>query len=286
MTVAVVGMGLMGGSLALGLKGKCRAVVGLDRDPVALARAEELNAADRFFDDPAEGLPGADLIIPAAPVRAILSLLECLPRWVKDPVVLLDVGSTKRQIVAAMSALPPNFDPVGGHPMCGKEHATIEHADPHMFRDAAFALVCTPRTSARAEHVVEALARALGSRPLWMGAEDHDQGVAYTSHLPYLVSSLLSAMTPEEAHPLAGPGLKGMARLSGSSVEMMLDILMTNRGLVLGSLEDFTDRLHQLAGAIRDGEESVLRLLEEGRAGWSALMMSEVSAQKGGSHEQ
>ena len=153
--VVVWGLGLMGGSLALSLKGKCRGLVGIDADPatVKMAREREIvNTAwlvDEVQAHPENALAGADLIVLATPVRAILAVLEQLPALCPGPAVVVDLGSTKQQIVAAMDRLPERFDPVGGHPMCGKEKFSLAYAEAEMYQGAPFALVGLERTTQR-----------------------------------------------------------------------------------------------------------------------------------------
>jgi prephenate dehydrogenase len=146
--VAIMGLGLMGGSLALALRGRCAELLGIDPDPDALALALELGAADRVSANPAELLPEADVIILAAPVLAILSLLQALPDLHPGSPIVLDLGSTKREIVQAMEALPVRFDPLGAHPMCGKETNTLRSAEASLFAGRPFAFTPLARTSA------------------------------------------------------------------------------------------------------------------------------------------
>jgi prephenate dehydrogenase len=117
--VAIIGLGLMGGSLALGLRGKCAALYGIDPHQPTLELALSQHIVDYADSDPAKLLPEADLVILSAPVPAILTLLKQLPSFTSNPCIVMDLGSTKKQIVDAMSCLPERFDPVGGHPICG-----------------------------------------------------------------------------------------------------------------------------------------------------------------------
>src|SRR5512132_1213775 len=119
--IAIVGLGLMGGSLALGLRGKCAAIYGIDTDRATVELALAQQIVDYADCDPAKLLPKADLIILSAPVPAILTLLEQLPSYTQNSCIVMDLGSTKKRIVEAMSGLPERFDPIGGHPICGKE---------------------------------------------------------------------------------------------------------------------------------------------------------------------
>jgi len=171
---------------------------------------------------------------------------------------VLDLGSTKRQVVAAMQALPERFDPIGGHPMCGKEKASLNYAEARLYQKAPFALTPLPRTTPAARALAGQLAEAIGARPLWLDADTHDHWVAATSHLPYLVANALAAATPLDALSMAGPGLRSTTRLAGSSLQMMSDILGTNQDFVLGRLAQFRQALDQLEAALVEGDESGL----------------------------
>jgi prephenate dehydrogenase len=265
MRVAIVGLGLMGGSLALALKGKCASLLGIDPDPTAVKLAVENQIVNLAATDPASLLPTADLIILAAPVRVIISLLNLIPDHHPTRAIVLDLGSTKSEILIAMDLLPERFDPIGGHPICGKEQSSLAFADGRLYQGAAFVLSPLQRTSARARQAAAQLVLAIGARPLWMDATIHDRLVAATSHFPYLLANALSAATPLEAAPLTGPGFQSMTRLASSSPEMMHDILMTNRDNILTALKTFQIHLSRMEGLLSAGDfETLGSLLIEG----------------------
>jgi prephenate dehydrogenase len=168
------------------------------------------------------------VILLATPVRTILANLEELPGLVPGPALVIDLGSTKREILKKMDALPARFEPVGGHPMCGKEKGSFMNAEAAIYRDAPFALVSLSRTTPGAKLLAEEIALRVGSLPLWIDAQTHDRWVAATSHTPFLLASALSRATPAEAGPLVGPGFRSTARLAVSPAMMMVDILATN----------------------------------------------------------
>jgi prephenate dehydrogenase len=276
--VAILGLGLMGGSLALALRGKCRTLLGVDPDPQAVNLALKGRVVDRASTSPGELLPQSDLVILAAPVRAILSLLQALPDLHPGPAVVLDLGSTKVKIMGAMQALPPRFDPVGGHPMAGKEKASLENAAADLFVRAPFALVSLARSSAGARRLAEQLAIAAGARPLWIDAETHDRWVAATSHLPYLLANTLAAATPAESRPLVGPGFRSATRLAPSSLTMMVDILATNRENVLTGLQRFRQTLDAVEQSLLAGDlEALGSQLARGTASYADLITPEGS---------
>jgi prephenate dehydrogenase len=254
--LAILGLGLMGGSLALALRGKCARLLGMDQDAATLALAAQTGLVDKLSANPAEILAEADLIVLAMPVRAILAFLQDLPNLHPGPAVVLDLGSTKAAIAAAMARLPARFNPIGGHPMCGKERSGLALADPGLYEQAPFALTPLPRTTPGGRGLAEALVRAAGARPVWVDAETHDLWVAATSHLPYLLACALAAATPEEAAPLIGPGYRGASRLSVSPVEMMMDILSTNRAPVLAAVSRMRSELEGIEACLEKMPDS------------------------------
>lgn len=259
--VAILGLGLMGGSLAMALRGKCAALFGVDPDPETLQLARQISLVDNASAHPGEVLPQADVVVLAAPVRAVLSLLEDLPRYHPGSAVVIDLGSTKTEVLRAMAGLPERFDPVGGHPICGKEKNGLENASPDIYRGARFVLSALPRTSDRARSTAEALVRAAGSEPYWAGPLEHDRGVAATSHLPYLVACALSLATPDQAAPLVGPGFRSTTRVAASSPRVMLDILRTNRENLLQCSSRMREQLDRLEACVWDEDWQALESL-------------------------
>jgi len=256
--VGMIGLGLMGGSMALALRGCCRSLKGCDTNPATLDLAQRLNLADGLSSDPNDALAGVDVVILAVPVRRILAYLQDLPALFEGQALVLDLGSTKVQILKAMEQLPERLDPIGGHPMCGKEKSSLAHADVELFQGAVFALSALERSSHKARSLAEELVQQVGAKPLWIDAEQHDAWVAATSHSPYLIASALVSAIQEDAQPLIGPGLRGTSRLAGSDLIMMTDILMTNREQVLEALYRFQGRLSDLQDAIRRDDEADL----------------------------
>ena len=256
--VAIVGLGLMGGSLALALGKHCRDLLGIDRDPEVIEQAVSKGVVQRGSTDPARILAQADLIVLAAPVRSILQILAELPDLHPGNPVILDLASTKRQIVQSMAALPTRFEPVGGHPMCGKEKTGLSNADSKLYQNTPFALVSLPSTTPRARHLAEELVEVVGAKPLWLEADCHDRWVAATSHLPYLLSSALALATPEDSRPLVGPGFRSASRLAATSPTVMLDILRTNSDELLSALNRLGSELQNLKQLVQQEEWDVL----------------------------
>lgn len=263
--VAIIGLGLMGGSLAMAMRGQCKSLVGIDTDPDVRALAVRWDVVDQVAARQHDLLPGADLVILAAPVRVILEQLHQLTEIHPGEAVVMDLGSTKTQIMQAMAALPDRFDPIGAHPMAGKERSSLKYADPDLYRGATFALTPLPRTSDLARSLVLELVQAIGAQPLWLDAGTHDRWVGATSHLPYLIANTLAAITPAEAAPLVGPGFRSTARLAPSTLQMMLDILATNREHLIEGVQGFRYRLEELEDALSTQDlERLTELLSEG----------------------
>jgi hypothetical protein len=145
--VAVVGLGLMGGSLAGALRGRCRTVVGVARRPETIETARQRGLVEWGTTDLAKGVRSADVVVLATPVRVILRLLDEIAPFLPGGSLLMDLGSTKAQIVARMAALPDHVQPLGGHPMCGREVSGIAAADPALYQGHTFVLTPLVRTS-------------------------------------------------------------------------------------------------------------------------------------------
>jgi prephenate dehydrogenase len=257
----------------MALRGRCTALFGVDPDPRACRLALERGLVDTCGSDPAEIFPQADLLILAAPVGEILSLLVDLPRLHPGPAVVLDLGSTKLEICRAMAALPPRFEPLGGHPMTGKELSSFENAEADLYQYAPFVLAPLPNTTPRARDLALQILAAIGARPLWLDPAVHDRWVSGTSHLPYLLAVALAGSTSIEAAPLIGPGFRSTARLAGSSQRMMLDTLLTNRENILERLGDFQVYLAELQSAILAADASGLdALLSRGADRYRSLL--------------
>lgn len=271
--VAIIGLGLLGGSLALALQGRCAALLGVDPDQETRELALERGILEQVSPDPRQILPQADLVVLAAPVNTILQLISDLPDLNPSSAVIMDLGSTKTRIVDAMQRLPPRFDPLGGHPMCGKEKGGLRHAEATLFQGAAFALTPLKRTSPRALALATELLTAVGSHAVWLDPVTHDRWAARTSHFPYMIAGILAAITPEDAAPLVGPGFRSTTRVAATSPEIMLDILMTNQDELLATLRDFRHDLDQLERyLVQTDPAQLLQMLERGRRRRSELL--------------
>jgi len=263
--VAIVGLGLMGGSLAGALRGKCRSVTGVARRAETVEEARTLGLIDEGTTDLAEGVSQADVVVLATPVRVIIEQLREIGPLLPPGCLLMDVGSTKAQIVAEMERLPDHIQPLGGHPMCGKETSGIGVSDPALYQGRTFILSPLTRTSKAALSLGRELAKAVGAQPLVVEPERQDFLVSTVSHLPYLLACALvgTADATTSADPVAwevvAGGFRDTSRISGSEVSMMVDILLTNRDKVLSAVDTFQAQLASLACLIESGDEETLR---------------------------
>ena len=261
--LAVLGLGLIGGSFALAARerGFAREIVAFDPDVEALAEAAVAGIVEQGYSSARDAVAEADIVILAAPIRAILALLREIAPVLGSDAFVMDLGSTKQAIVSAMDRLPAHVVAVGGHPMAGKEVAGFGAAEASLFHGATFALCATARTSDGGRRIAEQVAGALGARPLWMDAATHDAAAARISHLPYILSAALAhAAAPEGVtRELASSGYRDTSRLAASNPAMMLDILLTNSSAVRAAVAGARGALDELEGLVEAGDEDGLR---------------------------
>lgn len=265
--VAVVGLGLMGGSLTGALRGQCRVVVGVARRAETIEKALAHGLIDWGTTDLADGVREADVVVLATPVRVIIRQLAGIGSLLSKGCLLMDLGSTKAQIIAEMARLPDHVQPLGGHPMCGKEVSGIEAADPAIYQERTFILCPLERTSEAALALGHALTKAIGAHPLVLEPERQDFLVATMSHLPYLLACALVSTADIVTSPdpaawdiIAG-GFRDTSRVAGSDVTMMVDILLTNRDQVLKALSVCQEKLRNLARLVEVGDEGEMRVV-------------------------
>ncbi|NWG17371.1 MAG: prephenate dehydrogenase [Chloroflexi bacterium] len=271
--LAVVGLGLMGGSLALALRGCVDTITGIELDREARAYALETRMVDAATDNLQKGVAEADTVILCAPVRAIQGMVERrIGSYLRSNTLLLDIGSTKHDICEAMGRLPVGIQAVGGHPMTGKENPGIRYSEAALYRGRPFVLCPTRRTTPAARERALALVDALGAVPFEMEAERHDHLVAAISHLPYILSATLVATVAQQGQTdptvweLAAGGFRDMSRLASQDVQMMGDILSTNTQAVATLLALFRVQLAMLeAMLVSRDDQKVAEFLKPAR---------------------
>ena len=283
--VAVVGLGLMGGSMAMALRPHATHITGVDLNAQTRAYAVENGIVDDATDDLKAGVHEADTVILSAPVRVVLDILSNrIGSYLRSNTLLIDIGSTKADICEAMGRLPIGIQAMGGHPMTGKERSGIEASDGDLYEGAPFVLCETRRTTPATRIRAVAFAEAIGAVPVEMDAQRHDRVVATISHLPYLLSAALMATASKEAaHDeavwrLAAGGFRDMSRLMGSDIKMMSDITSTNTQAIAVLLAQFRVQLARLEMMLisRDEDHLVDELtpLRETRLMWEKHYLS------------
>ena len=260
--LTIVGLGLMGGSMALRLQGRVRELSGVDTDPET---AELAAGAGVRVRDLSSALSASDVLVLATPVKETLRLLEDFRADPPRVRLLLDLGSTKRQIVEAMESLPANCGAIGGHPLCGKERGGFAAAEAGLFEGSLFVLTPGSRTKPEVLSLAEQLVSQLGASAMQMQPAQHDALLAAASHLPYLLAAALmgAAETFGQRDPLfwdlVATGFMSTSRLAASELTMMVDVLTTNRDMLLQALARAQAELGQLRRLLADGDEEPLR---------------------------
>jgi len=265
--VAILGLGLLGGSLGLALRerGAAREVAGYDLAPDSSRRARERGAIDQACRTAPEAVAGAEMVILAVPVLAMRELLAEIGPALRPDALVTDTGSTKAAVVRwAEELLPEPARFVGGHPMAGREHAGIESAQPDLLTGCVWALTPTDRTAPDALARVAALARALEAKPVELEPRRHDEAVAAISHLPLVASALLALTAADDpawpvARLLAAGGFRDTTRLASGDPQMARDICLTNARALDDALGRSIAHLQAARAAIRDGDGETLR---------------------------
>jgi len=263
MRIAIIGLGLIGGSIGLALR-KADAgfeVVGFARRPDVASRAFELGAVDRTEVSLLSAVKGADLVIISTPAMAMNGILAEMGVGLRQGSIVTDTASTKARVLDwAEQALPPSVSFIGGHPMAGKETSGIEAADGDLFRGCNYLLIAGSGASEEARDRVTAMVRQIGANPLFMDASEHDSLVAGISHLPLLISVALVAVTtrsplwPKMA-TLAASGFRDLSRLASGDPLMSRDICLTNREPIIRWIDDYIEELRALRYLISEGGE-------------------------------
>jgi prephenate dehydrogenase len=289
--LAVLGFGLLGGSVAWGarMRGVAAEVVGCGRRAGPLRRAQERGLIDRFATDAREAVAGAELVVLATPVGAMVGLLRAAAPGLAPDAVVTDVGSVKGPLAETLPGLlPPGVAYVGSHPMAGSHERGAEHARPDLFEGSPCVVGAEPGVAPEAAERVCRLWRALGARVVRRDPASHDREVAWTSHVPHALAFAFAralADAPAGARETVGPGFRDFTRIARSDPELWADILVANGKTLAGPLRRAGERLAELTRAIEAGDaEGVERWLAEARAALSRMdeRPSEHSARSGG----
>ena len=279
--LGVIGCGLMGGSFALALKraGLVRRVVGYSKSPSTTENARRLGIIDTVAESALLAVSGSDIVLIAVPVSATEATFKAIRHLIEPGVLIMDVGSTKRDVVdAARRVLKDrigSFVPV--HPIAGKEVSGIAHADASLYAGRQVILTPLPKTQPELVQKATDVWAAIGAQVLRMTPENHDAAFAAVSHLPHLLAfAFFNAVARQPAGrdylSLGGPGFRDFTRIAASNPAVWRDILMANREEILKQTARFRHTLDAMEHVIKTGNtealEALVRSASDARAGW------------------
>ncbi len=263
--IAVVGIGVMGGSLGLALRHRAGVdrVIGFDPDPATRERARERGVVTEVADTLADAVQGADVVFVAAPVGATVDVAREAMAIAGPECLVTDVASSKAGILAALTGEERERF-IGGHPICGSERGGVEHARDGMFEGATYFLTPSDETRPDLYQRLHHLIARIGARPSAIDADAHDRILALVSHLPHVLASALihqaASTTPRgrEALRSAGPSFSDLTRVAGANPPLWADILLANSEAVVETIEDHARRLEAVARLVRDGDRAAI----------------------------
>ncbi|MHB9148827.1 MAG: prephenate dehydrogenase/arogenate dehydrogenase family protein [Thermoleophilia bacterium] len=264
-TLAIIGVGLMGGSLALAARqrGQVGEVRGYDTDQRSLDDALAAGVITQRCTSVAEAAAGADLVVVCTPVRRIPALVEVAAAAEPPPRMITDIGSTKATLLSRLSARArPLF--IGGHPVCGAETSGVRFARPDLFERATYFLCPSEGVVPEMHESLHTWVAALGARPVVIGAEAHDRIMALVSHVPHVLANVLMSevggfeASGRRALYSVGPSFKDLTRVAGANPAMWSDIFFDNREALISSLKSIAADVMLLCEHLRDGEEERL----------------------------
>jgi prephenate dehydrogenase len=265
-STAIIGLGLIGGSLGLALKHAGSSdgeLIGYARSQEVADRAIRMGAVDRAEDSLASTVDGADVVFLATPTIAVKEILERIGPCLKADCVVTDTASTKMKVMEwAEEYLPSTVDFIGGHPMAGKEASGIEVAEASLFRGCTYCLIPGRNASRTSINLMVELVGKTGASPLLITAPEHDDFVAGISHLPFILSSSLILTTTQspvwaKMSRLAATGYRDVGRLASQHPGMNRDICLTNRENILFWIDQFSEELSRFRRLISDGSEDL-----------------------------
>ena len=279
--LGVIGCGLMGGSFALALKraGLVKRVIGYSKSPSTTEKAKQLGVIDTVAESALLAVSGSDIVLIAVPVAATEATFKAIRHLIEPEVLVMDVGSTKRDVVdAARRVLKERIESfVPAHPIAGKEAAGIDHADATLYNGRQVILTPLPQTSAAMlQRATDAWA-AIGAQVLRMTPENHDAAFAAVSHLPHMLAfayfnSVARQPAGRDYLSLAGPGFRDFTRIAASDPTVWRDILMSNREEILKQSQRFRHALDAMDHAMKSSNpealEDMIRSASDARAGW------------------
>ncbi|SPE53052.1 Prephenate dehydrogenase [Verrucomicrobia bacterium] len=265
--VAIVGVGLLGGSLGLALKQRrlAETVIGFVRRAASVRECERLGAVDRATRDLEQAVQGADLVVLCTPIAQMRSLVEQMLPALSKGAIITDVGSVKDPLVRELEPLAASAAAhfIGSHPMAGAEKMGVAAARADLFTGAACVVTPTRKSNPVALRKVERLWQSIGGRLLRLAPAAHDELVSRTSHLPHVVAAelanfVLSPEHPKEQPSLCANGFRDTTRIASGSPEMWRDIALANRGNLADALASFVANLRSFQQALEQGDEKAV----------------------------
>jgi prephenate dehydrogenase len=269
-TLAVVGVGLLGGSVALAARqrGLADTIIGIDTESAVREYILQTGLVDSATANLQEGVAGANVVVFCTPIDQIADQVAAASRVCQPTTLLIDVGSTKASLVRRVeSQLPDPSWFVGCHPLAGSERSGAHNAKADLFQGRLVVLTPTSRTLAEAQARATTFWLRLGARIKVMSPEQHDQAVSMTSHLPHLIASALAGILPPHLVELAATGFRDTTRIAAGSPRLWTSILCDNRGATIAALDRFQAQLDSFRDALRAGDaDALLALLQQGKS--------------------
>jgi prephenate dehydrogenase len=262
--VAIVGVGLIGGSIGLALRQRnlVEKIVGIGRRQESLRVARRVGAVTNTSIDLPKGVADAELVIICTPVGRIVDHVRQAAAYCREGALITDAGSAKRAIVEALDGkLPRGCRFLGSHPLAGSEKSGPSHADADLFEGRIAIITPTRNTRAEDFDLLEQFWSGLGSMVVQMAADEHDRTLALTSHLPHAVAAVLATMVPESLFRLAGSGFLDTTRIAAGDPELWRQIFSQNRDNLLSTLDVYEAKLKAFANALRQGDDSEMAKL-------------------------
>jgi prephenate dehydrogenase len=262
--LAIIGLGLIGGSIGLALKAAkldSLEIVGFDAEWGVDGRAKKRGAIDSGARSAEQAVHGAAIVVIATPVSQVKQTMKDIAPALGEGAVVTDTASTKRDVMRwAKDLLPAGVNFVGGHPIAGKEQVGIDAADAALFRDRPWAIIPSVQASEAAVVAIENIVRLVGAVPVIIDAEEHDSYLAAVSHLPLLAATALFSVAAEspawpELAALAGPGFRDTTRLASTNPDLGHDISLTNRENVLHWLDRYIEELRKYRALVAAGAD-------------------------------
>ena len=263
--VAIIGVGFMGGSLALALKKQFPKlkVWGFARSQKSYCKLKKLGLLHRVERDLAKLLVNADLVVFALPVRAISDYLKKVAPFLKEGAIVLDLGSTKELIEkSAKKNLPKQVSFIGCHPLAGSEKSGAEFSRVDLYQNSL--CLITAGAESKARRLVKSLWQRLGCRVIFISAKQHDKIISSISHLPHLISFSLKVLVSKDYRKLATASFKDLTRIADSPASVWADIFLANKNNVLGDLKKYSAILKKFESLLKEGDKpGILKLIDK-----------------------